>query len=142
MKGPNAQLPCVDFLPKKLNMQAWKNIPWPVKEAFEEIISVFKEFKQLTFTNYNNNITSQRAVNLTQQQARTDVVQLRRELNENLAIAEQVQDEKIAEQMVHVKELLAIAEANLEQHAKKVISDRIREEVVLLRQWTTNSVRE
>jgi hypothetical protein len=41
MKGPNAGLLCVDELPKKIRPNTWNNVPIPVTDAFNEIITVF-----------------------------------------------------------------------------------------------------
>ena len=66
MKGPNAKLPFIDELSKKLNMGDWNNIPIPLKEGLEQIILAFREFKQCYFINFNTLVTTQRVVNMNQ----------------------------------------------------------------------------
>ena len=50
---------------------------------------MFKEFKTLLFENYNLIVETQRAVNLNQNQARTDLNQARNEAIDNLELADQ-----------------------------------------------------
>ena len=53
MKGPNAKLDCVDFLSQKVKPATWRNVPLPMVDAVEEIVSVFQAFKKLYHDNYN-----------------------------------------------------------------------------------------
>jgi len=64
MKGPNASMPLIDDLPKRIPMHAWRNIPIPLQEALIEIMNVFKELKTYLFQNYNNMVNTQRVVNM------------------------------------------------------------------------------
>ena len=64
MKGPNASMPIIDDLPKRLIPRRWKNVPIPVIEGFEEIMRVFAELKLVHFNDYNAIITTQRTLNM------------------------------------------------------------------------------
>ena len=67
MRGKGATLPFIDELPERLRMSDWKNIPIPIKEAFEEIFEAFRGLKQVHFENFNDIIATQRAVNANHQ---------------------------------------------------------------------------
>ena len=49
MKGPNAQLPFVDEMDGKINLETWNNIPLPLVDAIRVFQEAFKEVKQLYF---------------------------------------------------------------------------------------------
>ena len=89
MKGPNASLPIVDDLHMRIRPFAWNNIPIPVCGAFEEIIKTFKEFKKISFQDYNSIVTTQRVVNQNMQTARADCQQVRQEAMDNLILSEE-----------------------------------------------------
>ena len=142
MKGPNAKLPFVDNLEAKINMGAWNNIPLPVQAGFEEIINAFKEFKQCYFKNFNQIVTTQRVVNMNQQQTRTDDNQIRREGLENIELCDQFRDKKLDEQFEKVQQVLKEKQVEIEEKSAQVINQRINQELVMLRQWTENLMRQ
>ena len=142
MKGPNAALPCVDNLKKKIFPNKWNNIPVPLCEAIEELMHMFVEFKKLYHSNYNMIVTTQRAINTNQQSARTELNQARTEFQENLILADEERDRVLGEQELKFVEMLKTAEVELEARLSSLISNKVREETLVLRQWTTNLVRE
>ena len=109
MKGPNAQLEFVDFLEQRLKMKKWNNIPLPLVDAFKVLVEAFEQVKQCYFTNFNSIVNTQRVVNMNQQQARTDDLQIRREALENQELSDQNRDKKLAEQFEQVKKVISEA---------------------------------
>ena len=97
MKGPNSKLPCVDELASKIKINQWNNIPIPLKEAFEEMINVFKQFKTYYFSNFNSIVKTQRVINMNQMQARTDDNQIKREALENIELCDQFREKRLTE---------------------------------------------
>ena len=122
MKGPNASLPCVDELTFRMKMTTWNNIPIPIKEAFEQLIFVFKEFKQIHFQSFNTTVTTQRVVNMNQAASRTDCQQVRYECQENTLLSDQKNEKSIAALSDEFKGLLKQAESEMEEKMISVIN--------------------
>ena len=133
MKGPNATLPFVDEMPNQLKIDDMRNVPLPLKDALRVLQSAFGEIKALYFQNFNNLVTTQRVVNMNQQQARTDVTQNRREAQENIELCDQYREQRLADTLIHVEEVLAKKQEEIEDRSALVINQRIKEELVMLR---------
>lgn len=61
---------------------------------------------------------------------------------ENIELCDQYREQRLEEQFMKVKEALAKKQEEIEGRSAYVINQRIKEELVMLRQWTENLMRQ
>lgn len=64
MKGPNAPFTTIDVFVKDTDPESWRNVPVPLVDAMTHLVACMADIKKSIHSNYNENINTQRAVNL------------------------------------------------------------------------------
>ena len=86
MKRPNQAFPSIDKLQATLKPKTWNNIPLPLCDAFDQIIKCILDLKTETFSNFNENIRTQRVVNINVGLAKKDNASTKREAHEEITL--------------------------------------------------------